>query len=529
MIDRLLSCGVIAVIRLPQDVGAQHAAPLQAAATALAAGGIDTIEVTLTTPGALEAIAELASDEGLKGCMVGAGTVLDVKAAREVIARGARFVVSPTFDRFVVRYCNDHHVPCLPGALTPTELLAASRAGASAVKLFPASAVGPRYLREVLAPLPFLRVVPSGGVSLDNAADWIRAGAAAVSVGGALVSGTLVRDQSWGELTARAGARRPRGCRARAARRSARVSRSAGAPRVVAFGELLLRLSPPGEQRLFDSPELQTFFGEAALDALRREGVGTASILRGGARMGLYFVEPGADLRTMRVVYDRAGSALARIDPQSLDWPRVLAGADWFHASGITPALGDGPAAALAGAISCARAQDIPVSFDLNYREALWRDRDPGPLVEPLARQATVLIANPTAVRAVLGIDADDASLAGLGPARELAKRLADRCGVARVALTRREILGPRRHGWSAILYDAATGTLAQSRRHCVDVVDRVGGGDSFAAGLIARLVSGDAPAEALEFAVAASALKLTVPGDFSRASVREVQDLLRA
>src|SRR5438876_3656466 len=201
MIDRMRSGGVIAVVRLPDSV---EAAPLRSAAAALAAGGVDVGEVTLTTPGALEAIAELASDEGLKGCMIGAGTVLDVKAARDVTARGARFVVSPTFDRFVVRYCNDHHVPCLPGALTPTELLAASRAGAAAVKLFPASAVGPRYLQEVLAPLPFLRVVPSGGVSLENAGEWIRAGAAAVSVGGALVSSGVVREAAWPELTRRA-------------------------------------------------------------------------------------------------------------------------------------------------------------------------------------------------------------------------------------------------------------------------------------------------------------------------------------
>src|SRR5439155_11058 len=219
----------------------------------------------------------------------------------------------------------------------------------------------------------------------------------------------------------------------------------------------------------------------------------------GGERLGIYFVEPGADLRAMRVVYDRAGSALARIEPRSIDWPRVLAGADWFHASGITPALGDGPAAALAGAIACARAQGIQVSFDLNYREALWRDRDPRPLVEPLARQATVLIANPTAVRAMLGIEADDTSLATPEPARELAKRLAERCGVKRVALTRREILGPRRHGWSAVLYDAETGSFAQSRRHCVDVVDRVGGGDSFVwpssrASRCTRTSSWDAP-----------------------------------
>jgi len=327
--------------------------------------------------------------------------------------------------------------------------------------------------------------------------------------------------------------------------------------RVVTFGELLLRLSPPGEERLFESSDLVTCFGgaeanvavalshfgvrcdyvtrvpdnpigRAGVAALEREGVGTEWIQRGGERLGIYFVEPGADLRAMRVVYDRAGSALARIEPRAVDWPRVLAGADWFHASGITPALGDRPAAVLADAIARARAQRIPVSFDLNYREALWRDRDPRPLVEPLVRQATLLIANPTAVRAMLGIDADETSLATPDLARELAQGLAHRCGVKRVALTRRELLEARRHGWSAVLYDAESRSFAQSRRHCVEVVDRVGGGDSFAAGLIARLLGGDPPAGALEFAVAASALKLTVPGDFSRASVQEVEELLR-
>ena len=196
MTEPWLASGVIAVVRLP-DSG-----DLRGVATALAAGGVGALEITLTTPGALDAIADLASHGG--GCVVGAGTVLDEKAARDVIAAGARFVVSPTLDRGVVRYSRDQGVACLPGAFTPTELLEAWRAGAALVKLFPASAVSPRYLREMLAPLPFLRVVPSGGVSLENTAEWIRAGAAAVSVGGALVSATLVRDQSWTELTARA-------------------------------------------------------------------------------------------------------------------------------------------------------------------------------------------------------------------------------------------------------------------------------------------------------------------------------------
>src|SRR6266511_2560349 len=182
MTEPWLVSGVIAVVRLKESAG------LRDVATALAAGGVTALEITLTTPGAIEAIAELAS----QGAAVGAGTVLDEKAARDVIAAGARFVVSPTLDRSVVRYCRDKGVACLPGAFSPTELLEAWRAGASLVKLFPASAVGPRYLREVLAPLPFLRVVPSGGVALENAAEWIRAGAVGVSVGSALVSAALV-------------------------------------------------------------------------------------------------------------------------------------------------------------------------------------------------------------------------------------------------------------------------------------------------------------------------------------------------
>ena len=198
MIDRLTSVGVIAVVRLPET------ADLRAAARALAAGGVDVIEVTLTTPGALDAIARLSSDAPQS--LVGAGTVLDEGSARDVVAAGVRFVVSPTLERGVIRACSDLNVPCIPGALTPTELLDAWRAGAgpSLIKLFPASAVGPRYLREVLAPLPFLRVVPSGGVSLENAGEWIRAGAAAVSVGSALVSPELIRNSAWAELTRRA-------------------------------------------------------------------------------------------------------------------------------------------------------------------------------------------------------------------------------------------------------------------------------------------------------------------------------------
>jgi 2-dehydro-3-deoxygluconokinase len=318
---------------------------------------------------------------------------------------------------------------------------------------------------------------------------------------------------------------------------------------VVAFGEMLLRLSPPGEERLFESPVLQTFFGgaeanvlvalshlgarcdyvtrlpenpvgDAAVQALAHEGVGTGRIVRGGDRMGIYFVEPGPDLRTMRVAYDRAGSAFAQLDPSCLDWDAILEGAAWFHSSGITPALGDGPAAAVRDAIARARALGARVSFDLNYREALWRGRDPRPLIEPLVREVDVLIGNAAAVRAMLGVEGDDGSLP---------QRLADAFGPRLVALTRREMLDARDQRWSAVLYDAPAQSLARSRRHDVRVVDRVGGGDSFAGALVARFLCGDAPDRALEFAVAASALKLAEPGDWSRVRAADVERLLRA
>jgi len=176
---------VIGVIRLTQKLPRD-------AATALVDGGVTVLEVTLTTPFAFESIAEITAE--LPHCVVGAGTVLDADDARDAIAAGARFVVSPAFDASVVAVCRERDVLCMPGAFTPTEMIQAWRAGASLIKVFPSSQMGPAYFRDVLAPMPFLRLVPSGGVSLANAADWIRAGAAAVSVGTSLINASSVRD-----------------------------------------------------------------------------------------------------------------------------------------------------------------------------------------------------------------------------------------------------------------------------------------------------------------------------------------------
>lgn len=328
--------------------------------------------------------------------------------------------------------------------------------------------------------------------------------------------------------------------------------------RVVTFGELMMRLSPPGQERLFQSPQLRTFFGgseanvaaslahfgvrsdfvtrvpanpvgDAAVAALRAEGVGTRAMLRGGDRLGIYFVESGADVRALRVVYDRTGSSFATLDPADYDWDGILGGANWLHLSGITPALGDGPARAAREAVETARAAGVKVSIDLNYRPALWTGRDPQPVTRALVRGCDLLIGNPGAVRAMLGVGPDAGAKAESDAAlRASAEAIAGDLGCRSVALTRREIVSASEHGWSAALFDPATGALERSRRWQVRVVDRVGGGDSFAAALIHATLAGRGPADALRFATAASALKLTIPGDFNRVTADEVDALLQ-
>lgn len=327
--------------------------------------------------------------------------------------------------------------------------------------------------------------------------------------------------------------------------------------RVVSFGEIMLRLSPAGYERFFQSPQLQSYFGgteanvavslahfgmrsdyvtrlpsnpigDAALRALRAEGVGIEGILRGGQRLGIYFVEPGVDVRAMRVVYDRAHSAFSELDPAAIDWPSLLRGADWLHLSGITPALGDAPARAALEAAAAARALGATVSLDLNYRPALWTGRDPVPLVRPLASASDVIIGNEAAVAAMLGVRTGETS--GSGTALDLlAQRVQKDLGSRLVAITNRELLSSSEHGWRAALYERETGKAHVSRRYQVHVVDRVGGGDGFAAAVIFACLTGRPGADAIEFAAAAGALKLTIPGDFNRVSVEEVDRLVGA
>jgi 2-dehydro-3-deoxygluconokinase len=333
------------------------------------------------------------------------------------------------------------------------------------------------------------------------------------------------------------------------------------AVKVVTFGELMLRLGPPGFERLLQSPVLSATFGggeanvavslahfgiesfyvtrlpnhaigDAAVRALRAEGVRTDFIVRGGDRMGIYFTETGASQRASAVIYDRAGSAISQMAPDEIDWAKVFAGASWFHVTGITPALGERSAASTARALETAKSTGLRVSVDLNYRKKLWTEAAAQKTMRPLMRHVDVVIANEEDIQSVLGLSVPDTDVAGgqlnVEGYRQVAEQLSRELGPSMVAITLRESHSASDNGWSAALWDAASGTFHRSQRYDVRLVDRIGGGDSFAGGLIYGLVSGRAPEDALRFAVAASALKQTIPGDFNRVTVSEVEALAK-
>jgi len=330
-------------------------------------------------------------------------------------------------------------------------------------------------------------------------------------------------------------------------------------PKVVAFGEIMLRLSPPGFERFFQSPVLQATFGggeanvavslahfgiesyyvsalpkhaigDAAVKALRAEGVRTEHIVRSGERVGIYFAESGASQRASTVIYDRAHSSISAMKPEAVNWASVLHGADWFHVTGITPALGANGAEATRQAIAAARAAGVRVSVDLNYRKKLWTEAQARDVMGPMMRQVDVVIANEEDLQSVLGVHVEGTDVTSgqldIKGFQAAAERVTRDFGPKMVAITLRESVSASDNGWSAALWDASTGTMHRSQRYDVRIVDRIGGGDSFAAGLIYGFVTGRPPDAALRFGVSASALKQTIPGDFNRVTVDEVDRL---
>lgn len=326
---------------------------------------------------------------------------------------------------------------------------------------------------------------------------------------------------------------------------------------IITFGEIMLRLQPPSYQRFLQTSTYEATFGggeanvavslcnfgkeaafvtglpdndigKACIGQLRRWGVDTRYIVNKPGRMGIYYCEKGASQRPSKVIYDRAGSVAAGLSVGDIDWDTVLDGAEWFHFTGITPALGDSVAALTLEALKAAKAHGVPVSCDLNYRKKLWTREKAGQVMAELVPYVDLLIANEEDAADVFGIRAAKSDVTkgeiDLEGYRDVAKQLIDRFCVKKVAITLRESVSASRNRWSALLYNGRE--LLVSKKYDMQIVDRVGGGDSFGAGLIYGQTSGMDDAASLEFAVAASCLKHSIEGDFNAVTVAEVNAL---
>lgn len=327
--------------------------------------------------------------------------------------------------------------------------------------------------------------------------------------------------------------------------------------RVITFGELMLRLAPQGYLRFVQADSYGATYGggeanvavslanygldaafvskmpvheigQAGVNSLRKYGVDTSLITRGGERVGIYYLEKGASQRPSKVIYDRAGSAIAKAETKDFDWNKIFTGADWFHFTGITPALGDNVAAITLQAVQEAKKRGITVSCDLNYRKKLWSKEKAGQVMGELCKYVDVCIANEEDAADVFGIRAADTDVTA-GQVRheaykEVARQLAERFGFQKVAVTLRTSLSANDNKWAAMLYDGHD--FFFSKQYNVHIVDRVGGGDSFGGGLIYACLQGWASRDIIEFAAAASCLKHSIEGDYNLVSAEEVQKL---
>lgn len=327
--------------------------------------------------------------------------------------------------------------------------------------------------------------------------------------------------------------------------------------KVITFGEIMLRLAPEGYYRFVQANKFDATYagaeanvavslanygipvgfvtklpaheiGQSAVNAVRQYGVDVSHIARGGERVGIYFLEKGASQRASKVIYDRAGAAITKATKEDFDWNKIFEGVEWFHFTGITPALGDNLAQICEEACKIAKEKGIMISCDLNYRKKLWTKENAAEVMGKLCQYVDVCISNEEDAFDVFGIKAKDTDVTtgklDQEGYKDVAKQLMDRFGFQKVAFTLRSSLSANDNKWAGMLYDGEDYYF--SKEYLIHIVDRVGGGDSFGGGLIYGCLKGFTSQEIINFAVAASCLKHSIEGDFNQMSVEEVSKL---
>jgi 2-dehydro-3-deoxygluconokinase len=509
-----------------------------------------------------------------------AGTVLTRAQAEAALRAGVAGVVSADYVSAVVHVCVDADVMCVPGGLADCgkqlvqkaelygctlEELRERKPWQWVYKVFPAVA-NEAGVRETVkawrAVYPGVRIIYTGGVTLENVGRLARHDPQGIFCGSALTRhlddlDRMRRDaDSWLEAIAagRAGAGRSR---AKAPESISPDAPSAEAKGVVTFGEIMLRLSPPLGSRFRQASSFDLTYGgaeanvavslaqwglpsryvtvlpehelgQAAVDKLRSLGVDTSRVLRRGDRIGIYFLEHGASQRPSRVIYDRADSAVSRLQPGEVDWDAAFAGASWFHWTGITPALSDEATQVTLEAARAAKQLGLTVSVDLNYRSKLWSPERARDVMTSLMEHVDVVVGNEEDAAIVFDITAGDTNVdrgeLDFEAYESVARQLVERFDLRLAAITLRESHSASENTWSACLHDGKQ--FLRGRSYRTQLVDRVGSGDAFAAGLIYGALTGKTPQAALEFGVAASCLKQTITGDFNLVTVAEVERL---
>jgi 2-dehydro-3-deoxygluconokinase len=531
------------------------------------------LEIALRSEYAIEGIRAVL--EKYPDALVLAGTVMTRLQAEEAIKAGAAGVVCADYIPAVVDVCVQNDIMCIPGGLSDAGkqlVQKAEKYGCSleelkqkypyqwVYKLFPAFSGNLSEMdlvRSWKGPFKDMTVIYTGGITFDTLKEAVRKDPKGIFCASALTKHidepeTIRADiEQWKEVLE---TEHPEKVMPEPEKSMDKMPE----PRVVTFGEMLMRLSPSPGVRFTQARNFDLNFGGAeanvavalagfgipafyvtvlpdndlghnACQTLKRYGVDTQFIIRKGKRIGVYYLEHGSGPRPSKVIYDRTHSAFSGIEPGDLDWEQVLEKARWFHWTGISPALGDSVIATLREGLETAKKRKITVSADLNYRRKLWSEEKAKSVMEELMPFVDILIGNeedPTRVFAIKpkGTEVAKGKL-NIEGYRGMAQKLAHKYGFKKVALTLRESLSASENYWSACLFNGKN--FYQSPRYQVWIIDRVGTGDAFAAGLIYSVIKGKADSEALSFGVASACLKHSISGDFTSVSVQEVERLM--
>ena len=500
-----------------------------------------------------------------------AGTVMTKEQAEQAVDAGVAGVVSADYITDVVEVCIKKDIMCIPGGLSDLGKQLVQKAALYKCsleelkekypyqwiyKVFPAitsTANNIGLSKAMLGPFRDVQFVYTGGISLQNLQSAVELDPNGIFCGSALTkeidNPEKMKEEAekWLDIIYGKKGALPK---ENTAKPPAQLN-----PKVITFGEIMMRLATPDKQRFVQADEFQITFGgaeanisvalanfglnsifvsalpehelgQAAVNSIRKFGVDTSFIHRDKNRLGIYFLEHGASQRPSKVIYDRQNSSIAKLQPGQIDWNTVFKNADWFHWSGITPALSDSAAAVTLEALRAAKKANVTVSVDLNYRKKLWSKEKAQSVITSLMDYVDIAIGNEEDAESFFGIKSKSTDVTSgklnVKGYKDVTKQLKDHFNLQKVAITLRESLSASINKWSGCLYNGKKFLL--SKKYEIHLVDRVGGGDSFCSGLIYALLSGKIDSDALEFAVAASCLKQTILGDFNLVNVSEVE-----